>query len=136
MIRKNFRFCWILTGTVVVVVLRYMYVPVLNSKEKAQELIDIVREQTDAPIEACINTVSIILSSLLRDLPDVCCSFNGLRLIKNTLEKDDIIDVDNCYDAKLLEQLIASITSHIEDKGQVCIMWILYCHSSYNSCHQ
>ncbi|KAM3725039.1 NCK-interacting protein with SH3 domain [Dirofilaria immitis] len=92
-----------------------MYVPVLNSEEKARELIDIIREQTDAPIEICINTVSIILSSLLRDLPDIY----SLHVIKNALEKDDIIDLDNCYDARVLGRLIANITSHIEDKGQL-----------------
>uniref|UniRef100_A0A915PN03 SPIN90/Ldb17 leucine-rich domain-containing protein n=1 Tax=Setaria digitata TaxID=48799 RepID=A0A915PN03_9BILA len=89
-----------------------MYAPVLNSEEKARELIDVVREQTDAPIDTCINTVSIILSSLLRDLPD---AYN-LHVIKNALEKDDIIDLDNCYDAKVLEQLTANIISHIADK--------------------
>ncbi|KAL3983285.1 hypothetical protein ACH3XW_50570 [Acanthocheilonema viteae] len=92
-----------------------MYVPLLNSKEKARELIDVVREQTDAPIGTCINTVSIILSSLLRDLPDLY----SLHVIKNDLEKDDIIDVDNCYDAKVLKQLIASITNYIENKCQL-----------------
>ncbi|VDK87155.1 unnamed protein product [Litomosoides sigmodontis] len=92
-----------------------MYVPILNSKEKARELIDVVREQTDAPIRTCINTVSIILSSLLRDLPDVY----SLHIIKNDLENDDLIDVDNCYDAEVLKQLIASITSYIEDKCQL-----------------
>uniref|UniRef100_A0A1I7V6C7 DUF2013 domain-containing protein n=1 Tax=Loa loa TaxID=7209 RepID=A0A1I7V6C7_LOALO len=91
-----------------------MYVPVLNSKEKARELVDIVREQTDAPIGTCINTVSIILSTLLRDLPDLY----NLHVIRNALE-DDIVDVDNCYDAQVLEQLTANITSHIEDKGQL-----------------
>lgn len=94
-----------------------MYVPVLNSEEKARELIDIIREQTDAPIGTCINTVSIILSSLLRDLPDIY----SLHVIKNALEKDDIIDLKNCYDARILEQLTASITSYIEDKSQVCL---------------
>ncbi|MCP9265331.1 hypothetical protein DINM_020602 [Dirofilaria immitis] len=84
-------------------------------EEKARELIDIIREQTDAPIEICINTVSIILSSLLRDLPDIY----SLHVIKNALEKDDIIDLDNCYDARVLGRLIANITSHIEDKGQL-----------------
>ncbi|VDK76818.1 unnamed protein product [Onchocerca ochengi] len=92
-----------------------MYVPVLNSEEKARELIDIIREQTDAPIGTCINTVSIILSSLLRDLPDIY----SLHVIKNALEKDDIIDLNNCYDARILEQLTASITSYIEDKSQL-----------------
>ncbi|CAG9535014.1 unnamed protein product [Cercopithifilaria johnstoni] len=92
-----------------------MYVPILNGKEKARELIDVVREQTDAPIGTCINTVSIILSSLLRDLPDVY----SLHVIKNNLERDDIIDVDNCYDAKVLKQLTASITTYIEDKCQL-----------------
>ncbi|VDN81774.1 unnamed protein product [Brugia pahangi] len=91
-----------------------MYVPILNSKEKARELVDVVREQTDAPIGVCINTVSIILSTLLRDLPDIY----GLRVIKSALEKDDIIDVENCHDAKVLEQVIVSLTSYIEDKGQ------------------
>lgn len=95
----------------------FMYIPVFNSKEKARELVDIVREQTDAPIGTCIDTVSVVLSSLLRDLPDIY----SLHVIKNALEKDDIIDVDNCYDARVLDQLTASITSHIEDKGQVCI---------------
>ncbi|KAK6111669.1 hypothetical protein QQG55_44560 [Brugia pahangi] len=92
-----------------------MYVPILNSKEKARELVDVVREQTDAPIGVCINTVSIILSTLLRDLPDIY----GLRVIKSALEKDDIIDVENCHDAKVLEQVIVSLTSYIEDKGQL-----------------
>lgn len=99
-----------------------MYVPVLNSKEKARELIDIVREQTDAPIGTCINTVSIILSSLLRDSPDIY----SLHFIKNDLEKDDIIDVDDCYDAKVLKQLITNITNYIADKCQVW-MALIYC---------
>lgn len=93
----------------------FMYVPILNSKEKARELVDVVREQTDAPIGVCINTVSIILSALLRDLPDIY----GLRVIKSALEKDYIIDVENCHDARVLEQVIVSLTSYIEDKGQL-----------------
>lgn len=89
--------------------------PVLNSKEKARELIDIIREQTDASINTCVDTVSLILNSLLRDLPGEI----GLWEIKNSLEVDDIIDLDNCYDAKVFKKLIASLTAYIEDKDQV-----------------
>ncbi|VDN18363.1 unnamed protein product [Gongylonema pulchrum] len=92
-----------------------MYVPVLNGKEKARDLIDIVREQTDAPINCCVDTVSLILSSLLRDLPGEI----ALREVKNALECDDIIDLDNCYDAKLLEKLTAKIAGQVANKSQV-----------------
>ncbi|VDN03455.1 unnamed protein product [Thelazia callipaeda] len=91
-----------------------MYSPVLNFKEKARELVDMVRKETDAPVISCINTVSNILNDLAQNLPNVY-SLNGIR---DALEEDDLIDVDNCYDAMILEQLMVKITGYVEQKSQ------------------
>ncbi|VDK44632.1 unnamed protein product [Anisakis simplex] len=91
-----------------------MYEPVLNVREKAQELIDIVREQTNAPIAVCVDTVATILGSLLTDLP----AEEGLRSIRNAILSPNVINVDDCYDAKLLKALIIELTDNIEDKQQ------------------
>lgn len=91
-----------------------MYTPVLNAKEKARELIDIVRQQTDAPINVCTETVSIMLGALLADLP----AEEALRSVRNALFQDDIIDISNCYDAKIMQRLITELTDNIEDKEQ------------------
>uniref|UniRef100_A0A915AVM6 SPIN90/Ldb17 leucine-rich domain-containing protein n=1 Tax=Parascaris univalens TaxID=6257 RepID=A0A915AVM6_PARUN len=91
-----------------------MYTPVLNAKEKARELIDIMRQQTDTPIDVCIETVSFMLGALLADLP----AEEALRSVRNALFEDDLIDINNCYDAKIMQKLITELTDNIEDKEQ------------------
>lgn len=95
-----------------------MYSRVLNSREKARCLIDIVRDKTGAPLSTCIDTVSHILGSLIADMPFEL----GLRDLRNALTKEDIIDLDNCFDAKELKHLMAKLTDFIEDKKQVCVL--------------
>lgn len=92
-----------------------MYMPVLNAKAKARELVDIIREETNAPMAACIDTVSLILKCLMRDVS----SCKDLLHIKTALDHEDIIDVEQCYDAGVIHKSIMIISSIIDDKKQV-----------------
>uniref|UniRef100_A0A0N5ATE0 DUF2013 domain-containing protein n=1 Tax=Syphacia muris TaxID=451379 RepID=A0A0N5ATE0_9BILA len=91
-----------------------MYNPVRKPKDLARSLVDIAREETDAPIKACSTTVNLILIRLMK----VVTSIDELRNIQRAFHSDHLLDWHECFDSKVLGNIIAHVSENIDDKEQ------------------
>ncbi|VDD92449.1 unnamed protein product [Enterobius vermicularis] len=89
-----------------------MYGTKLTPKEVARGLVDIAREETDAPIAACATTVNLIILRLMKSITKI----EELRSINRAFQAETLLDWPDSYDSRRLDAIIANLEINIEDK--------------------
>lgn len=92
-----------------------MYGTKLTPKEVARGLVDIAREETDAPIAACATTVNLIILRLMKSITKI----EELRSINRAFQAETLLDWPDSYDSRRLDAIIANLEINIEDKEKV-----------------